>query len=279
MRGENGISMRVEGATRGTSPRARGKPQQRTVIERKLGNIPACAGKTKSCWGWRAPQREHPRVRGENKRLSRGRAPDAGTSPRARGKLPRHPRRTRTPGNIPACAGKTLIAPMEGGKIWEHPRVRGENTSGNKFFARALGTSPRARGKPSRGARFTYIRRNIPACAGKTGTCDWPGREKEEHPRVRGENTSRMLENLIRWGTSPRARGKLRGQSAQRDCARNIPACAGKTPMNREKSHTGKEHPRVRGENAPGLVGVSPERGTSPRARGKRADRQLHGTA
>ena len=70
-------------------------------------------------------------------------------------------------------------------------------------------------------------------------------------------------------GTSPRARGK------PKDCAwcpfneRNIPACAGKTPVNIPRKSLFAEHPRVRGENAHVPRWILIRKGTSPRARGK----------
>ena len=92
--------------------------------------------------------------------------------------------------------------------------------------------------------------RNIPACAGKTNNKPEGFQNRQEHPRVRGENgvpPSRF--SLFRW---------------------NIPACAGKTSQCRRIVCTCWEHPRVRGENTVTWEGVNGIPGTSPRARGKR---------
>ena len=91
-------------------------------------------------------------------------------------------------GNIPAYAGKTLLKTQ---KCWfstEHPRVCGENLSGNSCANFSPGTSPRMRGKPAGLCIVCANRRNIPAYAGKTGVR--PGRTLRtgEHPRVCGEN-------------------------------------------------------------------------------------------
>ena len=51
----------------------------------------------------------------------------------------------------------------------------------------------------------------------------------------------------------------------------NIPACAGKTGVSPERLTPMGEHPRVRGENIDKTPGQTPQKGTSPRARGKRS--------
>ena len=152
-----------------------------------------------------------------------------GTSPRARGKLPRSAAPPLGMRNIPACAGKTLLNTQ---KCWfspEHPRVRGENVSSHGGVVLATGTSPRARGKHLFAVEIGVSDRNIPACAGKTSLFPLPNPCCWEHPRVRGENARQQQLGSVSAGTSPRARGKqsLRGQ--QPDYGRNIPACAGKT--------------------------------------------------
>ena len=152
---------------------------------------------------------EHPRVRGENKLMCLTWIGSLGTSPRARGKpapaaWPRLAAR-----NIPACAGKTS-----------------EHLSENYMLD---GTSPRARGKHIAGFSFHDRFRNIPACAGKTVCAISSSRQKWEHPRVRGENSSVVVAWAEVSGTSPRARGKRAYICAIFARTRNIPACAGKT--------------------------------------------------
>ena len=66
----------------------------------------------------------------------------------------------------------------------ENPYIRGQTVAID-------GTSPRARGKQSNVFIEKTLVRNIPACAGKTGTSIVFARAQSEHPRVRGENTPR----------------------------------------------------------------------------------------
>ena len=107
-------------------------------------------------------------MRGENNALARQQQARLGTSPRARGKLNHLITTCELNRNIPACAGKTYV-PLGGcGFPEEHPRVRGENISKDKFCEQRCGTSPRARGKLPLTECQIKQQRNIPACAGKT---------------------------------------------------------------------------------------------------------------
>ena len=214
-----------------------------------MRNIPACAGKTIAKRRLGAGFGEHPRVRGENEFLGRPRKRWQGTSPRARGKPLNILAPMFGPGNIPACAGKTIFPLVGRGLSREHPRVRGENVRGSVILVQPEGTSPRARGKPAWVVSSFF--------------------SSLEHPRVRGENLGECAVDYGGLGTSPRARGKRRGFGRSSGVFRNIPACAGKTPINRDARPCSQEHPRVRGENADRGRHTHRMQGTSPRARGK----------
>ena len=174
---------------------------------------------------------------------------DAGTSPRARGKLRLDRCVWGCIRNIPACAGKT--------------------SSMTSCLSSSAGTSPRARGKPFLCGYGLTPPRNIPACAGKTSKYrQWP-RRGAEHPRVRGENVLALEHAAGHIGTSPRARGKLCPCTEVGRERRNIPACAGKTTSVHHQIRYSPEHPRVRGENLDAAGLLLTTEGTSPRARGK----------
>ena len=218
---------------------------------------------------WHRGRQEHPRVRGENGVNNGGGEGDSGTSPRARGKLSRFRCCTRKIRNIPACAGKTGAVGFCWSVAEEHPRVRGENTRIQRCYQTKHGTSPRARGKLRDQSNFLPPRGNIPACAGKTGDSRVHDVRLEEHPRVRGENTGMTSTTHTAIGTSPRARGKRGRKRRGQSTVRNIPACAGKTPMSTPPRDPQWEHPRVRGENVDLTEMMFSHVGTSPRARGK----------
>ena len=90
----------------GPSPRVRGNPGMAGHGLAGNGSIPACAGKPGRLR--RAPSRArvHPRVCGETGLARPQACRVAGPSPRVRGNPHRHGGAGRSPGSIPACAGK-----------------------------------------------------------------------------------------------------------------------------------------------------------------------------
>ena len=213
---------------------------------------------------------EHPRARGENENASPKRSRIQGTSPRTRGKHPAEMIPDRPAGNIPAHAGKTMLALTHHQPHWEHPRARGENFRYRIPAPTWGGTSPRTRGKQTLQKIGFMDQGNIPAHAGKTMPRTTSGRITQEHPRARGENTLALPEKNCPQGTSPRTRGKRSEGRMMIDPYRNIPAHAGKTTSLLGVASVVTEHPRARGENLWLFGLVLLLWGTSPRTRGKR---------
>ena len=152
----------------GSSPRVRGKPERASPVRNPGRLIPACAGKTPRQRRLRIGMRAHPRVCGENCRVSPVRPRRVGSSPRVRGKH-RHARgRGVRGGLIPACAGKTRRSYCTDSPAEAHPRVCGENFAPVYTGTPRPGSSPRVRGKRRRRRRRPPTGRLIPACAGKT---------------------------------------------------------------------------------------------------------------
>ena len=135
--------------SRGSSPRVRGKPWVFASGARPVRLIPACAGKTIIVRVNRHHTGAHPRVCGENAIEGALGVSGLGSSPRVRGKLSTVADVLGVTGLIPACAGKTnrLRSTLKQPKA--HPRVCGENIAGIFNALKALGSSPRVRGKPS----------------------------------------------------------------------------------------------------------------------------------
>ena len=128
-RGENWILCRRTSYWRGSSPLTRGKLSRAASSPPAAGLIPAHAGKT---FAWKLSTDgtwAHPRSRGENIPLVYTVLMMKGSSPLTRGK----PLRRRTLRSwlrlIPAHAGKTYAALVEGSGGPAHPRSRGENLS------------------------------------------------------------------------------------------------------------------------------------------------------
>ena len=126
--GENATGAGGKGWVGGSSPRVRGKLRQVRRDRRRSRLIPACAGKTSPERACRTRTRAHPRVCGENPMRSACAAWPWGSSPRVRGKPSGHRHCHRSPGLIPACAGKTASWASPGRGTRAHPRVCGENS-------------------------------------------------------------------------------------------------------------------------------------------------------
>ena len=188
-RGENRCAEVPTSPPDGSSPLTRGKPASDAWLTMPERLIPAHAGKT--CRGRRSTKRTraHPRSRGENQRRAEEQIALAGSSPLTRGKPRMRCTATRSPGLIPAHAGKTCGTTPLPSIRRAHPRSRGEN--GDQAFDELseMGSSPLTRGKPCLGWSAGSVLRLIPAHAGKTWSGARLARRWRAHPRSRVENT------------------------------------------------------------------------------------------
>ena len=147
MRGEDELLQDVDAKCRGSPPHARGRHIDALVLDDKVRITPACAGKTPPARRSRIPQRDHPRMRGEDLRR-RNRSPFInGSPPHARGRPSTIFRRRQTYRITPACAGKTLLATASSCCVTDHPRMRGEDRRGTDLRPRGSGSPPHARGR------------------------------------------------------------------------------------------------------------------------------------
>ena len=196
-----------------------------------------------------------------------------GSSPHARGALVPSGTTNVTEGIIPACAGSTPERLVRGVDVRDHPRMRGEHSSGWNSCCRSRGSSPHARG--ALGAAEGAGRRPgiIPACAGSTSRQTTPCRLSRDHPRMRGEHRPATRQSSTTAGSSPHARGALRDGLDGRSHLGIIPACAGSTKAASGFLPRSKDHPRMRGEHMAMICGRPLGLGSSPHARGA----QLHG--
>ena len=171
----------------------------------------------------------------------------------------------------PACAGKTWLRvpsplrcrgspPHARGRPStsfsscrgnpDHPRMRGEDALLDNVVRKITGSPPHARGRL--GIFITsYARDRItPACAGKTFVAVHLCEAKEDHPRMRGEDTDTPAFNEFAYGSPPHARGRPSFLSKRRRTTRITPACAGKTykPCECDEGHFGSP-PHARGRH------------------------------
>ena len=213
----------------GSPPRVRGKLVLARVLSR-IGRItPACAGKTEFYGIALAWYEDHPRVCGENFSYRNILSVPNGSPPRVRGKHAGTYHRQSPQGITPACAGKTILSRPSKRPSEDHPRVCGENFLNFlpiKFFT---GSPPRVRGKRRDKACADLRPRITPACAGKTVSGKPRSAQREDHPRVCGENLSISSCSFRVLGSPPRVRGKRVSLSACTVQDRITPACAGKT--------------------------------------------------
>ena len=250
--GENLTSTPTLLATRGSSPRVRGKRPPTTRAAPHTGLIPECAGKTAADHAGGTAYRAHPRVCGENLIPVIEALVPVGSSPRVRGKLDEQGQDDAVRGLIPACAGKTTPRRRRARQSRAHPRVCGENSHYEWEGCDCPGSSPRVRGKPRHRTAPRATDGLIPACAGKTTLRPPMCRGRPAHPRVCGENAPFACVRSCVSGSSPRVRGKPPG----RPCTTSARAA----------------HPRVCGENSASELPWFGSVGSSPRVRGKRHD-------
>ena len=231
--------------------------------------IPARAGKTAPRSQRSRPAPAHPRAGGENLETASLEASCAGSSPRGRGKQTMRLRRTKTPGLIPARAGKTARAVTVAPDERAHPRAGGENLSPAEAPAISKGSSPRGRGKPLGGGVRARSHRLIPARAGKTPQSSRAAPLFAAHPRAGGENPGWDAPLGDYRGSSPRGRGKLPDFNCVDGIFGLIPARAGKTAVSSTSTRGVPAHPRAGGENGYLPLSGHQEHGSSPRGRGK----------
>ena len=194
-----------------------------------------------------------------------------GSSPLARGTLEHRPHIKAAPGLIPARAGNTSFPNDGAGIPWAHPRSRGEHEPCLCTQGSRRGSSPLARG-----TRFfldfpPFQLGLIPARAGNTQRNDGGGSYVRAHPRSRGEHMDLLGILLVAWGSSPLARGTRALAPTPTDAKGLIPARAGNTVLRSSSPHRVGAHPRSRGEHTRIVTLHALATGSSPLARGTRA--------
>ena len=175
-------------ASRGLSPRVRGKRTDDHHSFLWPGSIPACAGEALSAafsrpWAW-----VYPRVCGGSPSCIAARIAVNGLSPRVRGKRRHHQPHPAGIRSILACAGEAFQPGNPGLFFRVYPRVCG-------------GSAPGA------GAGATCVR-SIPACAGEAEHRRPSSRRTAVYPRVCGGSVAVIPLASKSLGLSPRVRGK-----------------------------------------------------------------------
>ena len=236
----------------------------------RYGIIPACAGNTSTCCCKSERTWDHPRMRGEHSSIVNSTYSGMGSSPHARGTPVLAWRESRDAGIIPACAGNTVDVQALIGNVWDHPRMRGEHRPYHPRLHQFRGSSPHARGTRCACHDRQDGQGIIPACAGNTPRPIVRRWWYQDHPRMRGEHSSRTPAFALKSGSSPHARGTLPAEKLRIFTLGIIPACAGNTCSDSWRRANRRDHPRMRGEHSSSLPGSEPKSGSSPHARGTR---------
>ena len=233
----------------GSSPLTRGKPGRKHRQPLQAGLIPAHAGKTSACRGFRGGGR--------------------GSSPLTRGKPTPCIDRGGADRLIPAHAGKTSYPTKPRPHLPAHPRSRGENDRCDCRVDLVKGSSPLTRGKLLLECCGRSRTRLIPAHAGKTRSSACLMRSGGAHPRSRGENPEIGADRPRDRGSSPLTRGKPGKLRLIQSRSGLIPAHAGKTARQPPRRAAHPAHPRSRGENLKSATLARNVTGSSPLTRGK----------
>ena len=115
---------------------------------------------------------------------------------------------------------------------------------------------------------WVMLPRIIPAHAGSTRTCFWPGVPSRDHPRSRGEHVFTSALGRQIPGSSPLTRGARSARTDLGPRRRIIPAHAGSTRSAFRLLPCTRDHPRSRGEHIRGRNRHRQVAGSSPLTRG-----------
>ncbi len=135
----------------GSSPLARGRRRERRRARTHARIIPACAGPTVQRPPRPLSSRDHPRLRGADRRSRCAPDRERGSSPLARGRHPTSDSGGPSLRIIPACAGPTRLESVRCCSHADHPRLRGADYPPLLTLGVHDGSSPLARGRPTYG--------------------------------------------------------------------------------------------------------------------------------
>ena len=131
---------------------------------------------------------------------------------------------------------------------WDHPRLRGEQTTISIIISIIVGSPPLARG-----TAITYPTGRkeygiTPACAGNRCNLLNKCNLMRDHPRLRGEQLITGNGTCPRSGSPPLARGTVPDAKCILSGQGITPACAGNRIQKLDDITAAEDHPRLRGE-------------------------------
>ena len=150
--------------------------------------IPAYAGQIMNAYISKAYSRDHPRIRGTNRRNPHRGYGLVGSSPHTRDKLLSGLQSIFSAGIIPAYAGQIGSIFSCTSLIKDHPRIRGTNCLLPSLIRIHIGSSPHTRDKLIMGTAITTGIGITPAYAGQMKDMRHDKPLCRDHPRIRGTN-------------------------------------------------------------------------------------------
>ena len=194
-----------------------------------------------------------------------------GNTPAYAGKTRRSPCRYAGGSETPPLTRGRLCAPLtKSRRLRKHPRLRGEDSRLNRLDHPEAETPPLTRGRPDSSGRETETEGNTPAYAGKTAVPRRCRTRRRKHPRLRGEDGTRVESTTGYPETPPLTRGRPQVMSSPSPRTRNTPAYAGKTSGGVTSGYRFQKHPRLRGEDEHFDTPRAPLQETPPLTRGRR---------
>ena len=211
-------------------PRIRGEHREYPAGgQHARGIIPAYAGSTVVPIPGETLAWDHPRIRGEHAADPKGKIVVGGSSPHTRGAPGDELDENIAERIIPAYAGSTRKRCRAVSPRRDHPRIRGEHKEALQGSFAEAGSSPHTRG--AQGSAAGQFRRGgiIPAYAGSTSSLSLLDAAGSDHPRIRGEHLTTVVNAPIVAGSSPHTRGARAHRCRPVVLCGIIPAYAGST--------------------------------------------------
>ena len=210
MRGEHPSASELGGSSRGIIPACAGSTSSsQPVMSVVWGSSPHARGaprvsRPSSCGG-----KDHPRMRGEHKRLQINRKKVLRIIPACAGSTrTRAPRDSSVSGSSPHARGARDFDNLEEPTCWDHPRMRGEHPPRAEARAQGVGIIPACAG--STGARESHSQGSTgssPHARGARSDSNAIFIRNRDHPRMRGEHVEGLHGRALLEGIIPACAG------------------------------------------------------------------------
>ena len=208
--GQTAVRVALGAFPRASSPRMRGKPRASTTIRRHRAHHPrACGANLQGADVDVGAFRIIPAHAGQTYKNPILNHTAFASSPRMRGKPPRHDMSRRTAASSPRMRGKpcSVLTIMAGSA--HHPRACGANRLVGRAFGFECASSPRMRGKPSPARPWSATRAHHPRACGANRARSrgrWPS--LRIIPAHAGQTSVYTKAEADGRASSPRMRGK-----------------------------------------------------------------------